>query len=193
MTGTTVAPLLADLFRFLGRSLEYPREEWLDRDYLQGLVTLLAELGWEDELSELRNLPAAPAALRETLQIEYTRLFINAVPAAVALPYGSVHWRGEGMLNSRSTGKTRGFYRRHGFDLAAAGGLADYLPLELEFLARLVESEREGEAEEFLAELFRPWFGPFRDRVLGGAPLPFYRIIIELIDFFTKEEDEYGN
>lgn len=192
MSETASRPLLADLFRFLGRSLEYPWAAWLDRAHLDGLAALLEALDWQEELAEIRNLPADPAEMLETLQIEYTRLFINGVPAAVAPPYGSVHMHGEGMLNSRSTEMTREFYRQQGFELAAADELADYLPLELEFLALLLESDRESAAESFLREIFRPWFGVFRERVREGAQLPFYRILIELIDFFTKEEEEYG-
>jgi TorA maturation chaperone TorD len=192
MSETVSQPLLADIFRFLGSSLEYPQAAWLDREYLAGFSDLLQELDWQEALDEMQALPANPDRLLEWLQIEYTRLYINGIPAAVAPPYGSVHRRGEGMLNSRSTEKTREFYRLHGFDLAEAQGLADYLPLELEFLALLLESERSGEAEVFLRDHFRPWFGVFRDRVREGAQLPFYWILIELIDFFTKEEEEYG-
>ncbi len=189
MSETASSPLLAELFRFLARSLEFPRAAWLDRDYLVGLATLLEDLDWPEALAEVRAMPTDPAELLETLQIEHTGLFVNAVPAAVAPPYGSVYWRGEGMLNGASTAKTRDFYRHQGFDLTGGDGLADYLPLELEFMALLLESDRESEAEEFLAAHFRPWFGSFRDRVRQGAQLPFYRILIELIDFFTKEEE----
>lgn len=192
MSETVSQPLLADLLRFLGRSLEYPRAVWLDLDYLAGFTSLLEELDWQEALAELQSLPAHHANLLEWLQIEHTRLFINGIPAAVAPPYGSVHRRGEGLLNGRSTEKTREFYRRHGFELVESQGLADYLPLELEFLALLLESDQAAEAEVFLREHFRPWFGVFRDRVREGAQLPFYRILIELIDFFTKEEEEYG-
>ena len=192
MSETLSESLLAGIYRLLGCSLEYPQPAWLNREYLEGLAALLKELGWEEELEEIRRLPDNPAELLETLQVEYTRLFINAVPAAVAPPYGSVHRRGEGMLNSGSTEYTRQFYRQHGFDLAETAGLADYLPLELEFLARLLEEGRQETAEEFLTGYFRPWFANFRDRLQAGSPLPFYRILIELIDFFTKEEVENG-
>jgi len=192
MSETVSQPLLADVFRFLGRSLEYPQPSWLNREYLDVLSALLDDLGWQDALEKIRSLPVDSAGMLEIFQIEHTRLFINGVPAAVAPPYGSVHRRGEGMLNSRSTETTREFYRRHGYDLAEAQGLADYLPLELEFLALLLEEDRTAEAEEFLRDIFRPWFGVFCDRVREGAQLPFYRILIELIDFFTKEEEEYG-
>ncbi|MEJ2031727.1 MAG: molecular chaperone TorD family protein [Deltaproteobacteria bacterium] len=193
MNEAAAGSLLDDLFRILGRSLEYPQGNWPDGDYLAWLDGLLAELGWEEERAELRDLPADHVELLDVLQIEYTRLFINAVPTAVAPPYGSVHYPGEGMLNNRSTEKTREFYRRHGFDLAEESGPADYLPLELEFLARLAGSGRETEAEVFLSNYFRPWFSAFRARVLAGALLPFYRILIELIDFFTQQEDKYEN
>lgn len=184
--------LLADIYRFLGRSLAYPDQAWLAEGQPAALAELLGELGWEAAIRELQSLPAAPAELLEALRIEHTRLFINAFPATVAPPYGSVHLPGGGMLNTAFTEKTREFYRRYGFDLAGVAELADYLPLELEFLALLGEGGEEAASEEFLAECFRPWFGGFRDRVRAGAELPFYRIVVELIDFFTKVEEEDG-
>jgi len=192
MSETAAKPLLADLLRFLGRSLEYPESSWLDRGYLDGFVNLLRELDWQQALDELQGLPVIPANLLEWLRIEHTRLFINGVPAAVAPPYGSVYRRGEGMLNGRSTEKTREFYRNQGFDLVSPNELADYLPLELEFLALLLDEDRREAAEEFLSVHFRPWFTIFASRVRQGAQLPFYRILIDLIDFFTKEEEEHG-
>jgi TorA maturation chaperone TorD len=110
----------------------------------------------------------------------------------VAPPYGSVHLPGGGMLNTAFTEKTREFYRRHGFELAVSTDLADYLPLELEFLALLAEAGEEAASVEFLNECFRPWFGQFRNRVVAGADLPVYRICVELINFFTTEEDAHG-
>jgi len=193
MSETASKSLLADLFRYLGRSLEYPDTSWLDREYLDGFINLLLELDWQPALDEMQGLPAIPANLLEWLQIEHTRLFINGVPATVAPPYGSVYRRGEGMLNGRSTEKTREFYRQHGFDLASPKVLADYLPLELEFLALLLEEERLEAVEEFLSVHFRPWFTTFADRVRQGAQLPFYRILVDLTDFFTKEEEEHGH
>lgn len=184
--------LLADLYRFLGRSLAYPDRGWLADGHLAALVQLLAELGWDEAIRELESLPADPADLLEALRLEHTRLFINALPATVAPPYGSVHLPGGGMLNTAFTAKTRQFYRQHGFELARGTDLADYLPLELEFLARLGEEGEEAAGEEFLAGYFRPWFGPFRDRVFEGVELPFYRIVVELVDFFTREEEDDG-
>lgn len=192
MSAVAANLLLADIYRFLGRSLAYPDQAWLAEGQPAALAELLGELGWEAAIRELRSLPAAPAELLEALRIEHTRLFINAFPATVAPPYGSVHLPGGGMLNTAFTEKTRAVYRRHGFDLAGVADLADYLPLELEFLALLGEAGEEAASEEFLSECFRPWFGGFRDRVLAGAELPFYRIVVELIDFFTKEEEEDG-
>jgi TorA maturation chaperone TorD len=185
--------LLANTFRFLARTLAYPDQTWVAQGHVAALVGLLGELGWDEAVGELAALPANPADLLEVLRVEHTRLFINAVPATVAPPYGSVHLPGGGMLNTSFTEKTREFYRRYGFDLAVSTDLADFLPLELEFLALLAEDGAEDASVEFLNECFRPWFGQFRNRVLAGADLPFYRICVELINFFTTEEDGHGD
>jgi TorA maturation chaperone TorD len=184
--------LLAGIYRSLGRALAYPDQAWLAEGHPVLLADLLAELGCDEAIRELESLPSEPGALLEALRLEHTRLFINAIPATVAPPYGSVHLPGGGLLNSAFTAKTRAFYRLHGFELANGAELADYLPLELEFLALLGEGGEEAVSEEFLVECFRPWFGVFRERVRAGAELPFYRIVVELIDFFTKEEEEDG-
>lgn len=192
MSEAVANQLRSDVYRFLGRLLAYPDPAWLAAGHPAALAELLAELGWDEAIRELQGLPSAPDAFLEALRIEHTRLFINACPATVAPPYGSVHLPGGGMLNTAFTAKTRAFYRRHGFELANEADLADYLPLELEFLALLGEGGEEAASEEFLAECFRPWFVGFRDRVRAGAELPFYRLVVELIDFFTKEEEEDG-
>ncbi|MBU0674294.1 MAG: molecular chaperone TorD family protein [Proteobacteria bacterium] len=191
MVETLSTSVQSEIIRFLARSLEYPQSTWLNHHYLDGLSSLLTELGYQNDLTEILALPADSAEALENLQIEYTRLFINGIPATVAPPYGSIYHHGEGMLNGRSTEKTLEYYHSHGFDLADPSDLADYLPLELEFLALLLAENKEAEAREFYQEYLGPWFGAFRQRVREGSRVPFYRILIELIDFFTKEEDEY--
>ena len=70
--------------------------------------------------------------------------------------------------------------------------LPDHLVHELEFLALLAEEQDHAGEEEFLQKLFRPWFRKFHIRVTDGAHHPFYRVVVQLIDFFTKEEDKDG-
>lgn len=180
--------VLPGIFRFLARSLSYPGADWLNNDYFTALRSMLAGLGWHGDIRELDDIIQEDPDILETLQVEHTRLFINAVPHVVAPPYGSVHMPGEGTMMSKSTEQVRDFYRQRGFDLAPGKEIADHLVYELEFLALLAESGDPADEELFLQRFFRPWFGKFQDQVIEGADHPFYRIMVRLIDFFTKEE-----
>jgi TorA maturation chaperone TorD len=95
---------------------------------------------------------------------------------------------GEGTIMTKSTEMVREFYRRRNFDLAPGCEVADHIIYELEFLGLLAESEESTDAEIFLEQFFRPWFGSFQTRVINGANHKFYIILVGLIDFFTREE-----
>jgi len=189
MAQTRPVVKMADIYRFLALSMRYPDPARMDGDYFDLLFFLLAELGWDEERAGLAVFSPPTAAVIEELRIEHTRLFINAVPHVPAPPYGSVYVGGGGCLYGGLAEKTRRFYRSCGYDLATASDLPDNLVHELQFLAFLQEEGREEEELQFLRELFRPWFGAFRDRVRREARHPFYRVLVGLIDFFTMEDD----
>jgi TorA maturation chaperone TorD len=180
--------VLPGIFRFLALSLSYPAPDWLNNDYCTALHSMLKGLGWHGDIRELDDLMQEDPDIIETLQVEHTRLFINAVPHVIAPPYGSVYMRGEGTIMNKSTERVREFYRQQGFDLAPGKEIADHLVYELEFLGLLAESGDPAEEGLFLQRFFRPWFEKFRDRVIEGADHHFYRVQVRLIDFFTKEE-----
>ncbi|HSR37254.1 MAG TPA: molecular chaperone TorD family protein [Desulfurivibrionaceae bacterium] len=183
---------LGDIYRFLARSMAFPEDAWLHGAYWQALFALLEGLGWQNEADELRCLTNEDASLLAPLQVEYTRLFINAIPHVVAPPYGSVYLSDDGMLYGNSAVLTKNFYREHGFDLPGEADIPDHLSLELEFLALLAEERHEEEVFLFLRDHFRPWFPAFQARVLAEVRHPFYRVLVNLIDFFTREEWDNG-
>lgn len=180
---------MADIYRFLAQSMEYPDAAWLTPDYWTFLHTMLTDLGWQEEISTLSSLLASPDTVSDhlaSLQIEYTRLFINAVPHVIAPPYGSVYLSPDGTVYGQNSVRTLTFYREHGFDLASETEIPDYLGCELEFLATLMDRDQPEEEKRFLEALFRPWFEIFRDRVLLESQQPYYAILVRLIDFFTS-------
>lgn len=181
-------PGMEDIYRFLSSSMRYPATDWLNEDYFAALYTLLAGLTWHSDHDDLRQAVSNDPDPLETIQVEHTRLFINAAPHVIAPPYGSVYMQGEGTLMNKSTERVRDFYRQRGFDLADGNEIADHLIYELEFLGLLAESGKPEDEELFLEKCFRPWFGKFHDRVIEGADHQFYRVMVRLIDFFTKEE-----
>ena len=178
----------AAIYHFFANSMEFPEAAWLTPDYWSFLQTMLTKLGWREEVAALAPF-AVTADQLDPLQLEYTRLFINAVPHVIAPPYGSVYLDSDGMLFGPSAEKTKNFYHEQGYDLTGPNDIPDHLALELRFLGLLVEEGKEEAAERFLEQCFRPWFSLFSVRVAREARHPFYRVLVQLIDFFTREEN----
>lgn len=181
---------IAAIYRFCAQSMHYPEADWFGETYRNSLNTLLEALGGNAEKQRLTDALAKSPDMLEDLQVEYTRLFINGVPHVAAPPYGSVYL--EKTIRGKYSEEILSFYQSLGYTLTENADLPDSLIHQLEFLSFLAEdNNREGE-EEFLSRFFLPWFPTFAARVLEEARHPFYRIIVRIIDFFTKEEDEYG-
>jgi len=190
MPQSEAAENIARVYRFLSQCMQYPDAQWMDEDFFNVFYNLLGSLEAVDEGIEVKkSIDNADDAL-EDLQVEYTRLFINGVPHVVAPPYGSVYM--DKSLQGAFAGDTLAFYREKGFGIEEDADLPDHLIHELEFLSLLAEDEDFAGEEEFLKKLFRPWYGIFQARVQEGAHHPFYRVVVQLIDFFTKEEDKDG-
>jgi TorA maturation chaperone TorD len=175
------------LYRFLGQSLKFPEASWFTADFRKTFSVLLNQLGAAQEVLELEQSFSDSTDLLEELQIEYTRLFINGVPHVAAPPYASVYL--DKSLQGVHASRTLAYYREKGCDMSVDSDLPDHIVHELEFLSHLVEDgDQEGE-REFLQRFFLPWFPDFRDRVLSEANHPYYRLVITMIDYFTKEEE----
>jgi TorA maturation chaperone TorD len=168
--------------------MRYPSESWLDTEYFAVLQGFLEELPFEAS-KDLRFCITSDADWLEKLQIEYTRLFINSYPKVAAPPYASVYLNDDAMLYGKSAEKVRTFYRARGVDLVADSDMPDHLCLQLDFLALLADGNMTEDESLFLATHFRPWFGLFRKRVHAAAQLPFYTILVDFIEFITREEN----
>ncbi|MEN8188527.1 MAG: molecular chaperone TorD family protein [Thermodesulfobacteriota bacterium] len=190
MTEQSNSQDIASLYLFLAQSMKYPDKEWMNDEFFQVLNNLLEHLGIPEEAQDIIKAMETSADPLEDLQVEYTRLFINGVPHVVAPPYGSVYF--DKSLQGKFAGDTLAFYREKGFDMSESADLPDHLVHELEFLSLLAEEEdHEGESR-FLSKFFRPWYTKFLIQVLEEAQHPYFRVVTQLIDFFTKEEDEDG-
>ena len=175
------------LYRFLGQSLKFPEPAWFTEEFRHSLVGLIKQLGAVEEAAELEQCFARSADLLEDLQVEYTRLFINGVPHVAAPPYASVYL--DKSLQGVHAAKTLAFYREKGCGMAEGSDLPDHIVHELEFLSHLAEDDDQEGEREFLQRFFLTWFPDFRDRVLQEANHPYYRLVITMIDYFTKEEE----
>ena len=186
-----VADRLSALLAGLAQSMDYPDLDWLTQEHWSWIKDLLDDLGWQAERQELPD--TIDDDFLTALQVEYTRLFINAIPHVVAPPYGSVYLDSEGILYGPSAEKAKQFYHQQGFDLVGPNDIPDHLNHELRFVSLLLQDGRICEAEQFLRQCFHPWFGLFQDRVMGETKQPYYRVMVQLIKFFTKEEEEHDS
>lgn len=181
---------IGTLYRFCAHSLSYPTSRWFTEAYLESFYHLLDLLEADEEKQAIRLAIKASDDPIEELQVEYTRLFINGAPHVAAPPYGSVYIdRG---LQGQHAEKTLLFYRKHGFELKNSAELPDHIVHQLEFLALLAEKQDLEASRDFLQSIFLPWFSLFLARVLEEARHPLYRVIVQLIDYLTKEDDEHG-
>ena len=179
---------LADVYVFLALTMRYPDTSFLAEDFLDVFEELLDSFDMLSEQEEIRTCRQQDSNLVDTLQVEYTRLFINAIPHIVVPPYGSFYLDGDHTLQGKSTRRARDFYRQYGYDIADTSEPADHIRFELEFLAALTRDNELEAEEQFLKTIFRPWFSSFYKRVLDDKGHPFYQVSLKLIDIFTKEE-----
>lgn len=181
---------IAGLYRFCAQSMKFPKINWFTRDYLECLYRILEKIGGLEQKRDLEQAFSLSTLHLEKLQIEYTRLFINGSPHVLAPPYASVYF--DKSLQGQSTEKILSFYASKGFLMRQGSDLPDHIVHQLEFLALLVETGDQRSEAQFLSSFFLPWFQMFFPRVVHESRHPFYRIVVQIIDYFTKEEDEHG-
>ncbi len=125
---------------------------------------------------------AFKAATLDDLQMEHTRLFVNNMPAVPCPPYEAAYV--DGQLMSATTGAVAAFYAEWG--LAQSLETADFLPVELQFVAYLAELAQqqptaqvliEQARRQFEREHLRPWLPRFAADVQAHASLEFYRLV----------------
>jgi len=181
---------IATIYRFCAQSMQYPDPSWLTERYFSSLYNLLDALGGTEEKELLTSAALSSKNYLEDLQVEYTRLFINGMPHVTAPPYGSVYL--EKSLQGKYAEDVLTFYHSLGYSMSENADLPDNLIHQLEFLSFLAEDKNREAEEHFLSRFFLPWYTTFSKLVKKETQLPFYRVIITIIDFFTKEEKEYG-
>ena len=200
------------VYRFLSLGFSFPEGE--------ALAALQDEAAWPTLSRVVAPIPECQVALAEmkdtaeavstteqslkALQVEYTRLFINAVPRVPAPPYESVYL-GQGRVMGEPASRVLAAYREAG--LAPSQGWReppDHVVVELEFAAYLLERQAEalaaGEAEKatwwgeraqaFLeAHLWR-WLPMLAERVRASARHPFYDSLAALSGAWVASERE---
>ncbi len=180
---------LSDIYKLLSLATKYPEIKWFTPGFMTNFLAIFREAELGNGINELEGMVNITPDDIEKLQVEYTRLFINAVPGTIAPPFGSIYMDNERSLYGPSTVKVKDFYRQHGFEIKNPVAVPDELSLELEFLGLLVSQGMAEDEEKFLALYFRPWFKKFSHVVINETSQPFYRAVVRLIDFFTKKEE----
>jgi len=205
------------IYRFLGQAFSYPETTFIDTLLKDGMWDELKaaddvlDIGAEQTITEMYDFVSQhnndPQKLLTDLQIEYTYLFINAVPNVPAPPYESVYF-GEGLLMGAPVSRVLHLYREAGLIISESyDALPDHIGAELEFMFYLVQQEtRAKQTDEretadtwrekqshFLSEHLLQWSSPFMARVTQNARMPFYRLLAELSGaFFNTEQKLIG-
>ena len=117
----------------------------------------------------------------ETLELEYTKLFINAYPFVPAPPYASFYINSVDVYN-----EVENYYKKAEYLIEARDFPPDYLIYELIFLSNLLNDKKAGIEREFLEEHFLPWFEKFSQKVKENDGTGFYYFLCENTNTFLK-------
>ncbi len=206
-----LAPMRRDLaraaaYQTLAWGFTYPTAERMEQrsDWLDALVGAFSELDLSTDAVVI-----ALAALREnwleTLRVEHTRLFINAVPHVLAPPYASAYDE-DGLLMGEPAAAALRAYRRAGLTLSAEKReLPDHLATELEFMFFLSSQElaaRESgnlaqarslreQQQRFLAEQLLPWVPTWRKKVEPADRTRLYKALAHLTENWLQSDSKY--
>ncbi|MFZ6016594.1 MAG: TorD/DmsD family molecular chaperone [Nitrospirota bacterium] len=139
----------------------------------------------------------------QTLQIEYTRLFINGTPSVLAPPYASAYSE-ERWLYGPPVIRALHTYQKAGLALTPKSHeMPDYLLVELEFMIRLCQNEMKvgksyGETYDickeqhyFLTEQLTPWVFIWRKYVETYDRVGFYTKLAMLLGEWLKTDAAY--
>ncbi len=126
--------------------------------------------------------------LLDSLQSEYTRLFINAVPHLLAPPYAS-YYREKTLFGS-TTEMVLHLYERYNFQLSSnTVEMPDHIAIMLEFLYHLTEDSVPWKEIKIIVKQHYKWWVPqWVARIKAHASLPFYEVSGSgLVNFLENE------
>lgn len=180
---------LAVLYSFLAGSMMYSESINLQSEYFVFLCRLVDELDWKAEKKAMQTMINNPVDHADKIRIEYTRLFINSFPQVPAPPYASCYCSSDRRVKGLVTQEVEALYEQYGYIPQLRSEPADHIVTELYFLGSLERSGLHREAEEFISSHFRSWFPKFHHKVTESSEHPYYPVLMQLIDFVTKEKE----
>ena len=175
--------------------------EWI-REVREAL-RLLDEKNFDEYLRAIEQaIAGAKKGEQLAMAREYTRLFIDAFPHVIALPYGSIYLEKEGLFSEKMTPEVLRFYHEAGFTLTESlHDLPDHIAHELESMGILTGQEAETSGSEkvkleevqmsFLCRFILPWVPVFCDRIVKESRSPFYCALGNLTREFVNLERNY--
>jgi TorA maturation chaperone TorD len=179
----------------LANAFTYP-----ERDMVEELLI--------EEISLLDLMQGSADEILQSMQIEYTRLFINtAYESLLAPPYESYYRHDRSLLMHPSTiMDLKYLFQQAGLDLAEESELApDHIAVEFEFMSYLVEEEHEYRKEEDQAKLdvvlnmqkkiieahLNVWIFQFFERISLHSAHPLYKKLSQIGQRFLQNEVDY--
>jgi len=206
---TEITYLRTFAYRAFAHCFIYPSKAWISelQGWLNTLRSILEDFGpsTEDMVKTIEEIQKEKYNLQtlQTLQIEYTRLFINATSSVLAPPYASAYSEERWFYGSPAI-RALYTYQKAGFALSPKSReMPDYLLVELEFMTRLCKKEMEdsksyGEASDickkqhyFLTEQLMPWVSIWRKYVEASDRAGFYTKLAMLIEKWLKIDTAY--
>lgn len=199
------------LYRFLQLANTYPDKALLEVlqstevwDSLGRAVEMLGIEGQEIicELSTWVKSCQDSNKLLLDLQVEYTYLFINAIPHVPAPPYESAY-TDRGLLMGEPVSRVIQAYRKADLNIRLDyDNLPDHIATEIEFMFYLVRQEStqqnspaksapntwQEQQKHFLENHLAIWSPLFLNKVRAHARTLFYRLVAELCDIFFRSE-----
>lgn len=137
--------------------------EFLDNDAIAGFSNFLEENRDKDD-EEFYNLIA----------VEYTRLFITAIPGLPCPPYESIY-REDTVMGNSTLGVIDSYSRAGLKVMENFHDLPDHIAVELEFLYYLASNENTEAYDSFIREHFSKWVPKFCEEVEKNDRVGFYR------------------
>jgi len=198
------------IYNMLAMCYVYPDEKVYaliaEGEWMRGFREALNLLDKKIFADYLRAIEQAISGAKEAEQLamarEYTRLFVDAFPDAIAPPYGSFYLQKEGLVPTRTISEVLRFYHGAGFSLKGnLHDLPDHVANELEFMAFLASKESQALGNErikseeiqmnFLSRFILPWVPTFCEKMVEHSCHPFYGYLGNLTKEFINFEKNY--
>jgi len=123
----------------------------------------------------------------ETLEAEYTSLFVTGYPKTPCPPYFSAYQTG--LVVSDFTEKLYELYEEYGIELSNKQ-LPDFIPIMMEFMTLLLSNELEKDAKDFY-DKYLSWISIFAENIKRNTKEEYFINIANQLNSFIKDVDSF--